>query len=284
MPQTLLTGVGPYLLAMLVFVGMDTIAKSVLESVHIVAVVWVRFCLHFGLLCLFAPRPVWRQLRTHHLALQLTRGGCWIGITFLFYAGLRFVPLAESIMLMNTAPLMVAVAIGFGGALKGERLDPVRWLAIGIGFVGVLIVLRPGSGALHWGAIFPLLAAAGFAGAQIVTRRLSFDEDPWTTLLYTGGVGAIALTPFGLGFAPPLDTTPWLPLVALGVLSVLGEVTLLAAFRRTEASVLAPYQYTQTVWAMASGVIVFGERPDLFAILGAMVIVLAGVVVWRGTR
>ena len=274
-------GVGLYLLAMAMFVGMDTIAKHLLETVHIAAVAWIRFCVHFALLCVLIPPPRMTRLRTQRFGLQVLRAGCWIGITFLFYTGLRYVPIAESIMLINTAPFIVAL---LAGALMGEHLDRTRWLAVVIGFAGALVVLRPGLGALHWGAIFPLLAAAGFAGAQFLTRRLSVDEDPWTTLLYTAGLGALALTPFGLLHAPPWATVSWPPLLALGVLAACGEILLLAAFRRAQTSLLAPCQYTQIVWAMASGVLIFGEIPDRFSMLGATIIVVAGVVLWRGTR
>ena len=274
----LLLGIVFYALAMALFVSMDTIAKHVLETQPIVAVVWVRFSVHFMLLWAFAPRPRLSKLRTQRFALHLVRSASWISITFLFYIGLGFVPLAESIILINTAPFMVAL---LAGPVLGEAMNRARWSAVLIGFLGALIVLRPGLGALHWGAIFPLLAAAGFAIVQFVTRTLSLREDSWTTLLYTAGIGAVALSPFGLYFLDASGSTPWHLLLALGALAAVGDIAVLASFKRAPTTTLAPFQYTQIIWAMLSGVLVFNEMPDRLSMVGAAIIVAGGLVLWR---
>ena len=278
LPHSLAAAVSLYLAAMALFIAMDAIAKHLL-AVHAIAfIAWVRFSLHFGVLLALLPAPRRARLRTRHLRLRALRSTAWMSITFLFYAGLRHVPLAESIMLVSTAPFMIAL---LAGPLLGERMTRSAWAAVAIGFAGVLVVLRPGLGVLHWGAVFPLVAAAAFSVAQLVTRRLIGEEDPWTILIYSAGIAALLLTPFGLSAWSEFAPTDWLLLAPLGGLAAAGDIAILAALRRAPASTLAPYQYSQILWAMVAGVLVFGELPDGFAVAGAAVIVAGGLILWR---
>ena len=192
LPHSLAVAVALYLATMALFVAMDTIAKYLLAVHSIVFIAWIRFFLHFMVLAAILPAPRRKRLRTRHLRLLAVRSMAWMSITFLFYAGLRHVPLAESIMLVSTAPFMIAL---LAGPVLGERIRPMTWAAIMLGFTGVVVVLRPGLGALHWGAVFPLLAAAAFSVAQIVTKRLSAEEDHWTILVYTAGIAALPADP-----------------------------------------------------------------------------------------
>ena len=278
LPHSLAAAVSLYLAAMALFIAMDAIAKHLL-AVHAIAfIAWVRFSLHFGVLLALLPAPRRARLRTRHLRLLALRSTAWMSITFLFYAGLRHVPLAESIMLVSTAPFMIAL---LAGPLLGERMTRSAWAAVAVGFAGVLVVLRPGLGVLHWGAVFPLLAAAAFSVAQLVTRRLIGEEDPWTILIYSAGIAALLLTPFGLSAWSEFAPTDWLLLAPLGGLAAAGDIAILAALRRAPASTLAPYQYSQILWAMVAGALVFGELPDGFAVAGAAVIVAGGLILWR---
>ncbi len=281
-PPSLPAAVALYLAAMALFIAMDTIAKHLL-AVHAIAfIAWVRFSLHFGVLLALLPAPRRARLRTRHLGLLALRSAAWMGITFLFYAGLRHVPLAESIMLVSTAPFMIAL---LAGPALGERITPGTWTAVLIGFAGVLVVLRPGLGVLHWGAVFPILAAAAFSVAQLVTRRLSREEDPWTILIYSAGIGALLLAPFGIAASSALRPSDWMLLASIGGIAAVADIAILAALRRAPASTLAPFQYSQILWAMVAGALVFGETPDAFAVAGAAIIVAGGLVLWReGTR
>ena len=278
LPHSLAVAVCLYLTAMVLFIAMDTIAKHLLAVHSIVFIAWIRFFLHFGVLAVILPAPRRERLRTRNLPLLAVRSTAWMSITFLFYAGLRHVPLAESIMLVSTAPFMIAL---LAGPALGERIRPMTWAAVLLGFTGVVVVLRPGLGALHWGAVFPLLAAAAFSVAQIVTKRLSGEEDHWTILIYSAGIAALLLTPFGISAWSDFAPTDWLLLAPLGFLAAAGDIAILAALRRAPASTLAPYQYSQILWAMIAGALVFGEFPDGTAIAGAAIIVAGGLVLWR---
>ena len=274
-------GIGLYLVAMALFISTDTLAKLLLATHAIAFIAWVRFCVQFGLLFALAPGPRLARLRARRHALLWLRTGAWISVTFLFYAGLRHVPLAESIMLVNTAPFMIAL---LAGPCLGERMARTAWAAVAVGFAGTIVVLRPGFGALHWAAIFPLLTAAGFSLTQIVTRRLSIEEDHWTILLYTAGLGALLLTPFGLAAWSGTTLLDWTLLASVGVLAAAADTAMLAALRRAPASTLAPVQYSQILWAMLAGLVVFAEFPDRFAVAGAAVIVAGGLLLWRAAR
>ena len=238
--------------------------------------------MQFGVLFALAPGPRLARLRARRHALLWLRTGAWISVTFLFYAGLRHVPLAESIMLVNTAPFMIAL---LAGPCLGERMTRGAWAAVAIGFAGTIVVLRPGLGALHWAAILPLLTAAGFSITQIVTRRLSIEEDHWTILLYTAGLGALLLTPFGLAaWSSGTTFLDWTLLATVGAIAAAADTALLAALRRAPASTLAPVQYSQILWAMLAGLVVFAEFPDRFALAGAAIIVAGGLLLWRAAR
>ena len=282
LPHSLAAAVGLYLAAMMLFIGMDAVAKHLLAAHSIVFIAWIRFLLHFVVLAAILPAPRRERLRTRNLPLLAVRSIAWMSITFLFYAGLRHVPLAESIMLVSTAPFMIAL---LAGPLLRERIRPLTWTAVLLGFLGVVVVLRPGLGVLHWGAIFPLLAAVAFSVAQIVTKRLSTEEDHWTILIYSAGIAALLLTPFGIPAWSAFSPVDWLLLAPLGVMAAAGDIAILAALRRAPASTLAPYQYSQILWAMIAGALVFGEFPDAIAVAGAAIIVAGGLVLWRsGTR
>ncbi len=278
LPHSLTAAVALYLATMALFVAMDSIAKHLLAAHSIVFIAWVRFLVHFLVLAAILPAPRRERLRTRHLRLLAVRSIAWMSITFLFYAGLRHVPLAESIMLVSTAPFMIAL---LAGPTLGERIRPMTWAAILLAFAGVVVVLRPGLGALHWGAILPLLAAAAFSVAQIVTKRLSTEEDHWTILIYGAGIAALVLTPFGVAAWPGTALTNWLLLALMGLIAATGDIAILAALRRAPASTLAPYQYSQILWAIIAGALVFGETPDVFAVAGATIIVAAGLVLWK---
>ena len=278
LPHSLAVAVALYLVTMALFIAMDTIAKYLLAAHSIVFIAWVRFFLHFVVLAAILPAPRRERLRTRHLRLLTVRSIAWMSITFLFYAGLRHVPLAESIMLVSTAPFMIAL---LAGPILGERIRPMTWAAIMLGFTGVVVVLRPGLGALHWGAVFPLLAAAAFSVAQIVTKRLSAEEDHWIILVYTAGIAALLLTPFGISAWPKFVPADWWLLAPMGLLAAAGDIAILAALRRAPASTLAPYQYSQILWAMLAGALVFGEIPDGFAVTGGAIIVAGGLLLWR---
>ena len=171
------------------------------------------------------------------------------------------------------------MTIAMAALLLGEQVDEWRWAGVAIGFVGAMLVLRPGFSDWGWAAAFPLAAALLFAGFTIATRSLSSSEDPWTTFVYTGVVGLIAASAIApwIWAAPGLDDLP--ALVAMGLLGAIGHGALIFAFSRAPASALAPYLYVSLIWAMLFGYAFFGDAPDVWTIAGSATIVGAGVFV-----
>ncbi|MDH3688278.1 MAG: DMT family transporter [Gammaproteobacteria bacterium] len=275
-------GIALYSLAMLIFVVMDSFAKGLVGTQHIVQVVWLRFAFHFVTLCVLVPqkRTIAMRFRTRSFKWHAARGLCLTLMTFLFYTGLRYVPLAEANILASTAPFVVAI---LAVALLGEHIGAFRWAMICAGFVGALIVIRPGLGFLHWGAVFPLLTAVCFAIVQLVSRRLARDENAWTTLLYSAGLGTVVVTPLGLAFweSPGVGTLTLM--ASVGVAAAAGDTMLLRSIKLAPASTVAPFQYTQIVWAILIGYIWFGELTDFVGIIGASIIVASGLALMRHT-
>jgi drug/metabolite transporter (DMT)-like permease len=158
----------------------------------------------------------------------------------------------------------------------GETVGWRRWSAAAVGLVGVLIVVRPGTGAFQLASIFPLLAALSWAGAVIVTRKMAGADDATTTLAYSAVVGLVVLTAFlPLGWVTP----GWREIglgIALGILSTVGHLFVVLAYRRASASVVAPFSYFQLIVSGTLAFLVFGAVPDRWTFVGAAVIAASG--------
>src|SRR3546814_3050506 len=179
-----------------------------------------------------------------------------------------------------TPILVTALAV----PLLGERVGPRRWAGVAIGFLGAMIVIRPGTAAMQLAALLPLLAALFNAFYQLSTRMLSGTDGPMTTLLYSAAVGMVAMTavqPF-VWTAP--DPEGWFLMMALGVLGGVSNFALIKAFQTAAASTLAPFNYTSILWATLSGFLVLGELPDHWPLWGAALIIGSGLYIFYRER
>jgi drug/metabolite transporter (DMT)-like permease len=250
----------------------DVVAKSLtLPSVEIAWLRWVGFAI------IMAPLVVatrGRVLRTGAPKAQLLRGLGMVGSAVTFIVGLHHLPMANATATAFAAPLIVtALSI----PMLGERVGARRWAATGIGLVGVLIVVRPGSGSFDPASVFPLLSALAWAITIIFTRITSRTDGAMTTMTYGALVGVAALT-----FLVPFDwRTPtaaelgWIVLMVLA--STFGQFLTILAYRRAAASLLVPFSYSQIVWSSLAGALVFGTIPDAMTWLGASIIVASGI-------
>jgi drug/metabolite transporter (DMT)-like permease len=212
-------------------------------------------------------------LQTQNLGLQLMRGAALLGSSLFFISGLRFLPIAEASATGFVSPLFVtALSIVF----LGERVGIRRWIATAVGLIGVLIILRPGSGAFHPAAFFPLISAFTWACTLIMTRMLSGKERALTTMTYSSIAGVCILS----ALIPLVWVAPsWHDIlfgILIGVASTAGQWIVVLAFRYADASVLAPFSYTQLVWVSLLGFLIFGEVPDIWTVAGAAFIVASG--------
>lgn len=273
-------GIGLMILAIGLFTVMDTIGKGLTARYPVPQVVWARYFFQFGWMLLLIPRLGARGLvRTTRLGMNLVRGLLLAVATMFMFTAISFVPLADAYTITFTSPLLVTV---LSIPLLGERVGWRRWSAVVAGFVGVLIVIRPGVGMPHWALALPLVAAAGFALYQILTRKVAGTpgETSVAMLFYLAAVGAAvmtALVPFFWRAVAPFD---WLPMAAMGALGGLGHLILIRALTIAPASLLSPFIYSQIVWALGIGYLWFGDVPNAWMLSGCSVIVASGLYVF----
>lgn len=258
----------------------DTFAKILTETYHPVQIVWTRqLGITTGVLVLIALRGP-SILRSVAPGLQVTRGLCAIVSAVFFVFALRYVPLADAVAVTFVAPFMVTV---FGALLLGERVGPRRWSAIVIGFIGMLIVIRPGYAAFHPAILLVVLAAAGFAMRQILSRHLGNRDRTETTLVYTAATTILLLAiPLPFYWQPPVDPQHILIMVLMAAMAACGEFLIIRALEIALAVVVAPAQYALILFSSVWGFFAFGQVPDAWTWLGCAVIVLSGLyMMWR---
>jgi drug/metabolite transporter (DMT)-like permease len=263
------------MLASTVFLGTsDVTAKYLSTTLPSIEIAWIRF-LVFALIMVPAMVPGTRlfALKTGRPGLQLARGAALLGSSLLFITGLRYLPIAEASATAFVSPLFVtALSI----VLLSESVGIRRWLATATGLLGVLIIIRPGTSAFHVAAFFPIVSALCWAVTLIMTRMMSGKETATTTMTYSSiaGIAIVsALVPF-VWVAPS-----WHDIlfgILIGVASTAGQWIVVLAFRYADASVLAPFSYTQLLWVSILGFLVFGELPDIWTVVGAAFIVASG--------
>lgn len=269
------TGMLCVLLATLVFVSMDIMAKTLATRYDPFFVVWARYAGQaIGAVLILAPK-----LRSHFASrkpvLQVTRSAMLFTATLFFFSAYEVLPLAVVNSVAQTAPLIITA---LAALFLGESVGVHRWASVVLGFAGAVVILRPGFGA-GWEVLLPLAGAFAFSMYNISTRFLADHDSTWTTFLYTGVVGAIGaslLLPF-VWETPDWSDVPML--VGIGVVGGLGQLILIIAFSYAPASMLAPFLYIGLVWALLAGALVFGEALDLATIAGAAMIVAAGLYV-----
>jgi drug/metabolite transporter (DMT)-like permease len=251
-------------------------------GVPVLVITWFRYAVHTALMsAVLLPTRGRSLLRTKSVPRQLLRGVLMILTSVLFFSVLKRVPLAEATAMNFLAPLFV---MGMAPWLLGEVHRSHRWVGVGVGFLGMLVVVRPGGQFDGAGVVLGLLTAFAFALFQIATRRVAHD-DPLTTNYYGGLFGTVTLTlalPL-FWHTPQLSPAQWLLLASTGVTGFLGHWMQAAAFRRAPATLLAPFSYFQILSATFLGWAIFGQLPDAVSSLGIALICAAGlgVVLWE---
>lgn len=258
---------------------MDALVKVMSQSYGTLQIAWGRYAVSaIVLFVVIEPRRSLGRLRTRRLSLHLLRTLLLMGATISFFAALRALSLADANALFFSSPLLITV---LSGIVLGETIGVRRWLAVVAGFAGVLLVMRPGSGALGWAAVLPLVAAGCSALYHVTTPLLARTEDPAKTLHFmalVAGVGLLPVVPF---FWTPFDGVAVIGIVAIGVLGTAGHFLLIRAFQSAPASTLSPFLYVYLVWATILGWLIFSDLPSVATIAGALVIIASGLYVYR---
>lgn len=272
-----LTAVALTLAALVLLPLMDGIAKHLSGPYPLGEVVWARYFFHLAamlpvLLWRFGPRALWPR----RIGVQVLRGGMLLGATALFFAAIDRMPLADALALFFVSPLVVTA---LAPLLLGEAVGMPRRLAVLGGFLGVVVILRPGSGAFEWAALLALGSGTVHGLYLLATRKLSGTAPPLVTLAYTALVGAVVMSlVVPAVWVPPAPRDLGL-MASMGVLAALGHFLLIKALDYAPASLLAPFAYGEIVVATLVGYVLFGDLPDPWTWTGIAVIAASGVYV-----
>ena len=214
------------------------------------------------------------MLRTRRLPLQLLRSLLLFASTICNFFALKYLQLVETQSIIFATPLLVAL---FAGPLLGEHIGWRRMAAIAVGFVGVLVITRPGSGTMHPAALLSLAGTVAYAFYNIVTRMLASSDPVATTTVYSSVAGIALVTPVlpWIWTTPPSPLT-WFLLATTGFYGAFGHWLLVLAHARAPAAILSPFIYSQIIWMLALGYILFGDWPDAWTFVGAGIVIASG--------
>lgn len=266
------------LAAVAMFAVLDSISKYLTRFYPVTMVVWARYALHTLLVVLaLGPRLRLALVRTARPGAQCVRGLLLASSSLFFVGALRYMPLAETSAISFLAPLLVTLLAVM--VLK-EKVESARWLAVAGGFVGVLTIIRPGSGIFAWASLLPLGTAACFGWYQILTRRLAGLESPYVSIFYSGLVGTLMLSlVLPWSWTPPRSASHLALFAAIGIIGGLSHLILIKAYDFAPASRLAPFSYSQLIWATVAGYIAFGDFPDHWSLIGIGILMACGIYV-----
>jgi|EndMetStandDraft_5_1072996.scaffolds.fasta_scaffold00390_5 drug/metabolite transporter (DMT)-like permease len=261
--------------ALICFACLDASAKWLNHYMEPMQTVFLRYAISLIFVtALLNPAASGHHFKTNRPWLQVSRSLMLLLATMLNIIALQYLQLAETMSIMFTTPFFVAL---LAGPLLGEWISLQRLGAVVVGFLGVLLVVRPGTGELHPYAAFSVVGAICYALYNLATRFLAAHDSSETTMFYSGLVG----TCLSLPFIPFIWSTPpspvvWIVVLLIGGFGAAGHWLLILAHRRAPASVLAPFIFTEIIWMIALGYLLFGDLPDRYTLSGALIVILAG--------
>jgi drug/metabolite transporter (DMT)-like permease len=280
-----LRGVAMAVAATFLFAVADTLGKHLVMLYAATLVLAVRYAVNLALVTLTMwPRQRAALWRTKRTGLVLLRGLCLALASITMILALRVMPVAETVAIIYITPVLVMLA---SGPVLGEKVSPLGWLGAALGFAGVLLIARPGSGLDPWGVALALVNAVLATGYHLLTRILTRTESTMALMFHTALVGAIAFTglAFVIGTGPMPGTVDAGLMLALGALATGGHLLFTSAYREAPASILAPVNYMHIAFATVLGWLVFQQVPDAYGFLGMGAIAAAGILAaWRASR
>jgi len=267
------------LLTYLSFGILDTIQKTAVQyhSVFVLLFVKYTFCLIFSFF-IAKKNNVKNYYLSNNYKIQITRCILSVCEACFFVLSFRYLALADAHTIGSLSPVLV---VFFSYLILREKINLATWVAIGISFFGVILIMRPGLTIFNPYLIIPLLAAFFYSLFQIATRLNAQYDDNETMLFYNGLIGVIITSILSIFFWQPLHSFSFIFFIFLGFFFCMGLFLQIKALSITPASVLAPYNYTIIVWAILFGIVVYKEIPDIFTIIGAIIIVSSGVFIFR---
>ena len=263
---------------------LDATAKYLVrEGMSAPFVAWSRFAVHVILvLVLFRAWSNGAMFRAVSLPLQALRSVFLFGSTIFNFLALITLPLADAMAIYFFSPMLITA---LAGPLLGEWAGWRRWAAIGVGFLGMLIVTRPGLAEFGVGHVYALGSMLSYSIYVIMTRSMGRRESAESLIFYSALVPALLMAPTLMSPGRlPDDVLPWIILASLGVYGAVGHYLLIRAYKLASASALAPYPYLQIVYAVALGYAIFRDLPDIYTLVGAFVIILSGLYIVNRER
>ncbi|MBM3537262.1 MAG: DMT family transporter [Alphaproteobacteria bacterium] len=264
-----------------IFPVMNSITKLLSDTYPPEQLIWARTASHLAFaLLLFGPGIGLRIFRSVRLKVQIGRSLIQFASNGSFIIALKFLPLAEATTLSFAAPFIVAL---MAVPILGEQLSRARLAAVAVGFVGVLVVIRPGGAVFHWASLLVLFSTICYAVYQILTRFVAGHDRPETSVVYSSLAGALVMScvvPFH--WVTPHSLLDAVMLAAIGVFGGLAHYCIARALFHAATNVVAPFHYWQLIGSAALGFLLFGDLPDVYTWLGAALIVGCGLFIgWR---
>lgn len=269
-----LQGIGLMCAAVILFGSLDVAAKYLSTRMDVLQVVWARYVFHFLASFVFAnPWTVPGMLRSRRPGLQVARSALLLIATVTNFTALRYLQVDQTVAISFSAPFFVAV---LAGPLLGEWVGARRLVAIVVGFIGVLVVTRPGLD-MHWAFALTFASAVIYAFYNIWTRVLAAYDPATTTLFYSALIGALVVMPLvPFVWTWPQSPLDWALMVGVGAFGAIGHWFLILAHRQAPAAVVAPFVYTELLWVVMLGWLVFGDLPSEWTLAGAAIVIGSG--------
>lgn len=274
-----LVAIGLFSLAMMMFSATDGAAKYLSSDIAPQQIIFLRFVIVLILILLFCIyRGQWNILKTTQPTLQILRGLLLAVCSLIFYFALKYLPLELCAAIGFVSPLFVtALSIPF----LGERVGLRRWIAVLIGLLSVLMILRPGGVSFQLAMLLPLGSSLCWAMALVLTRLMRGSEQALTVLAWSSLVGVAAVFPLVWPVWVTPNASQWTILILLGVFNGLGQYLVIRAFMLASASLLAPFSYSIIIWSMLIGLIIFNSFPDGITLVGTAILIAAGLYIWH---
>ena len=266
----------------IVFASQDGLSKYLATEYNVYMVVMIRYWFFAAFIMTISSRKpggIKQVAKTKTPLLQIFRSLVLVAEMCVTVLAFTLLGLAETHAIFASYPLIIAM---LSGPILGEHVGWSRWLAICVGFFGILIILNPGNGIFSPYALVPLAGAILFALYGLLTRYAGQYDNSSTSFFWTGIVGCIAMTAIGLNFWDPVSQADWSIMLILSASGMLGHFLLIKCYEVAEASAVQPFAYLQLIWASLIGVIIFGEKITTNVLIGACIIVGAGLfTLWR---
>lgn len=264
------------------YASSDTLTKVLTDSAHPVQIVWARQAGLVLLVLFMTGRQGFGFFKTAFPKLQITRGALAVLAPLCNAVAFAFVPIAEAMAVTYVAPLLVTI---LGAFVLREHVPPKLWFATALGFVGAVIVVRPGLGVLHPAIFLVFGAACLFAVRQVMGSILATKDSTHVTLAYTAFAGFLMLCiPLPFFWQTPTSSITMLAFVGMALFAALGELLIIRAVEISQTSVVAPMQYSTIIWVTMFGWLIWDQLPDSWTGVGTAIIIASGVYMIRSQR